>query len=294
MSVNIKKCFKSRWGSSGYIVEADFSQLEVIGAAIVSGDEMMKKDILDGIDSHSQSASWLNPDYTYEEILAGYKAEDPKFVKMRKNAKAPRFELQYGAGASSIAANNGLSKEVAQGFIDRYYNRYSRLKEFQQEVRREVEANLTPIEEYLNGEQLSVGTYVSKTGRRYKFKQQGAPKFMRDRGINLSISPTQIANYPMQGFATGDVVPEVLGRIHRALAFDAELWNHCLPINTIHDSIIFDVHSDVLHRAGRVIKETMQQAPRWMKERFDIDIDLPLGVDVEYGEDWSQLTRLDV
>ena len=93
MSSSIKKCFKSRWRDDGYIVEADFSQLEVIGAAIVSGDSMMKKDILDGIDSHAQSAYWLNPQYTYEEILEGYLAEDEYFTKLRKNAKAPRFEL---------------------------------------------------------------------------------------------------------------------------------------------------------------------------------------------------------
>ena len=75
------------------IIEADFSQLEVIGAAEVSNDPMMKKDILDGIDSHSQSASWLNPQHSYKEILEGYQADDPYFIKMRKNAKAPRFEL---------------------------------------------------------------------------------------------------------------------------------------------------------------------------------------------------------
>ena len=90
---SIKECFKSRWGNDGYIVEADFSQLEVIGAAIVSGDVMMKKDILDGVDSHSQSASWLHPQHSYEEILQGYEAEDPYFTKLRKNAKSPRFEL---------------------------------------------------------------------------------------------------------------------------------------------------------------------------------------------------------
>lgn len=89
-AVGIKKCFESRF-EGGYIVEADFSQLEVVGAAVVSGDPMMKKDLLDGIDSHSQSAAWLNPKHTYEEILDGYNAEDPYFTKLRKNAKAPRL-----------------------------------------------------------------------------------------------------------------------------------------------------------------------------------------------------------
>ena len=88
---SIKECFPSRWGEDGVIIEADFSQLEVVGCAIVSGDRAMKDDILDGIDFHSQSAAWLNPKYTYEEILKGYKNEDPYFTKLRKNAKAPRL-----------------------------------------------------------------------------------------------------------------------------------------------------------------------------------------------------------
>lgn len=91
-TANIKECFVSRWGDDGYIIEADFSQLEVIGAAFISGDENMYKDILDGVDSHSQSASWLNP-YSYDTIRNGYLAGDKFFEKMRKNAKAPRFEL---------------------------------------------------------------------------------------------------------------------------------------------------------------------------------------------------------
>jgi DNA polymerase I-like protein with 3'-5' exonuclease and polymerase domains len=91
-SVNIKTCFISRWGNDGYVVEADFSQLEVIGAAYISGDENMYEDILNGVDSHSQSASWLNP-YSYEDIREGYLNGDKFFDKMRKNAKGPRFEL---------------------------------------------------------------------------------------------------------------------------------------------------------------------------------------------------------
>lgn len=91
MTVSIKDCFESRWGEEGLLVEIDYSQLEVIGAAIVSGDPNMAKDILDGVDSHSQSAAWLHPEYSYEEIREGYLADDPKFAKIRKNAKAPRL-----------------------------------------------------------------------------------------------------------------------------------------------------------------------------------------------------------
>ena len=292
---HIKECFRSRFGSEGVIVEADFSQLEVIGAAIVSNDPMMKQDILDGIDSHCQSAAWLNPKYSYEEIRQGYLEEDAYFSKLRKNAKAPRFELQYGAGAKSIAANNGLTVEQAQGFIDRYYERYAILKKFQEHVMDCVKRSIKPSERRSpSGLPLGVGKWKSSTGRIYTFYEQEAPKFMQDKGTLTSISPTQIANYPMQGFSTGDIVPEVLGRLHRALSEDDELYDFFLPINTIHDSIIFDVHTSVLTRGSRIVKETMEKAPQWMWERFGIDIDLPLGVDLEYGVTWEHLTKLEI
>lgn len=292
---NIKECFESRWGDDGWIVEADFSQLEVIGAAIVSCDPMMKEDILNGIDSHCQSAAWLNPKYTYEEIREGYLAEDSLFTKLRKNAKAPRFELQYGAGAKSIAANNKLTVEQAQGFIDRYYERYAILKKFQEHVMTCVKRSIKPSEKRSpSGLPLGVGKWKSSTGRIYTFYEQEAPKFMRDKGTLTSISPTQIANYPMQGFSTGDIVPEVLGRLHRALAQENSLYDLFLPINTVHDSIIFDVHNSVLNQGASVVKEVMERAPQWMWERFGIDINLPLGVDLEYGRTWEQLTKLEI
>ena len=292
MTVNIKKCFVSRWGNDGYIVEADFSQLEVIGAAEISGDPMMRKDILDGIDSHSQSAAWLNPEYSYEDIRGGYLDGDVFFTKLRKNAKAPRFELQYGAGATSIAENNKISIEAAQGFIDRYYQRYSVLKDFQDRVMATVQKSRVPTGEHTpRGNPQGIGTYISQTGRIYAFLEQDAPSFLQRKGVLTSFSPTQCKNYPIQGFATGDIVPEVVGRLMRRLQVSYKLREKCLMINTVHDSIIFDVHKSELNLACRQIKTIMEDAPVWMKQRFGIEITLPMNVDVEYGTNWYELKQ---
>lgn len=287
---NIKNCFSSRWGEEGRIIEADFSQLEVIGAALISGDKMMKQDIIDGIDSHSQSASWLNP-YSYEDIRAGYLAGDKYFEKMRKNAKAPRFELQYGAGAKSIAENNNISEEKAAGFINKYYNRYHELAAFQQSVADAVESGVRPcgMHSQYTGVPLTQGEYVSVTGRRYVFISQDSPAWMRRKGQLTSFSPTQMKNYPMQGFATGDIVPEMLGYVHRQLQAYPILRSRCLPINTIHDAIIFDCHVDMLNTSCELIKLWMEDVPKRMKERFGLELDLPFHTDVEVGINWNEM-----
>lgn len=290
-SIGIKRCFTSRWGEDGYIVEADFSQLEVIGAAIISQDPNMKQDILDGVDSHSQSASWLNPAMSYEEIREGYLAGDKFYEKIRKNAKAPRFELQYGAGAKSIADNNDLKLAVAKGFIDRYYDRYDVLKAFQDMVIEQVKMGRVPTAVRTKlGTQVGKSEWKSITGRIYTFVEKDSPEWMRERfGTLTSFSPTEAKNYPMQGFATGDIVPEVLGRIHHMLGQQDRLWEMCLPINTIHDSIIFDMHKDILDHACISIQDVMQDAPAWMNERFGVTIDLPMNVDMEYGHSWDNV-----
>lgn len=293
--LNIKRCFRSRWGNDGYIVEMDFSQLEVIGAALISGDSNMKEDIRNGVDSHSQSASWLHPQYTYDEIVDGYKAGDSYFTKIRKDAKAPRFELQYGAQAPSIARNNNLTREAAQGFIDRYYTRYAELKAFQDQVMAEIEASRKPTTRYTKYGKNPVGRgeYVSITGRRYVFFEEDAPAFLQKRGIRTQFSSTQPKNYPMQGFATGDVVPEVLGRIHTFLgSHDSEVRKHVLPINTVHDSIVFDVHERYMWILP-ALQAVMQDAPKWMHDRYGLELDLPFKVDVEIGRDWHDLRNFD-
>jgi DNA polymerase I-like protein with 3'-5' exonuclease and polymerase domains len=48
----IKECFVSRWGKDGSILQGDYSQLEIVYQAWVSGDEAMMQDIREGIDFH--------------------------------------------------------------------------------------------------------------------------------------------------------------------------------------------------------------------------------------------------
>jgi len=95
----IKECFVSRWGEHGSIVEVDFSQLEVIGLAHLSGDEVLTQDILDGKDMHCVNAAFLyNEDY--DVIRKAYLDEDPLWVKRRGIAKGPGFLIQLMLAAS--------------------------------------------------------------------------------------------------------------------------------------------------------------------------------------------------
>lgn len=284
----IKKHFTSRW-EDGYIVEADFSQLEVIALAFLSQDPQLIADIKAGTDMHCMNASFLYS-ARYEDIKDAYDRGDKDWTYKRKVAKGPGFLIQYGGGAGTMAKNTGLTKKQCQQFIDNYYHRYPMVKAWQDDVMQQVRASRTwdGVSRTKGGLPQGTGEYVSITGRRYSFTE-----YDNDfRPGEVSFSPTQMKNYPVQGFATGDIVPLVLGELFSVLKNDSVLSDNFLMINTIHDSVLFDVSDiETLNCGVPIIKETMEKAPEYLKQYFDIDFDLELKVDVEVGPNWMEVAE---
>ena len=108
----------------------------------------------------------------------------------------------------------------------------------------------------------------------------------RFRG-ECSFSPTEMKNYPIQGFATGDIVPEVLGQLYRHLKQTGYDKNIKL-VNTVHDSIVLDVASEYVKPASIVLQNVMENAGMYMRKRFGIDIDLEFKADVSVGKNWLE------
>jgi len=294
---DIKLCFESRYGSDGVIMEADFGQLEVVALAFLSGDKQLREDILNKVDIHSVNAAKLFKRHL-PEFLSAKASGDPLTLNQRKLAKQLGFQLQYGAGAKSMADKNGISKAVAQRFIDNYYARYPGVKEWQDWVAKDVNTTRA-INNSLRTEKgfpVGEGTYISITNRRYYFREFDNPFYDKNATWKTSnnptnFSPTQLKNYPVQGFATGDIVPMMLGKVFRLLL---PYRKDIKMINTVHDSLVFDCRITSAHTFGRLIKEELERAPQYLKEEFGIDFDLPLEVEVKVGPSWGELKKLDL
>ena len=289
----IKKCFISRWLENGRLLETDFSQLEVIGVAHLSQDENLITDIIEGKDMHCMSASFLYS-VPYEEVYKAVKVDkDPVWIARRKQAKGPSFQLQYGAGAKSIAASNKLTEEQANTFIANYYDRYSTLRMWQEENIKAVKASRRPSGKHTSsGYPLGIGYLHIATGRAFAFTEQEAPQWLQKRGEHTSFQPTQIKNYPSQGFATGDIVPLCVGELYYALKADEQLRHKALLINTVHDSVLLDVHVDVLDKAVDTVERVFRSAPQLLKKHFDIDFHMPLNVSSSVGYNWGEMEEL--
>lgn len=272
----IKYAFVSRF-PGGYLLELDFSQLEIYVLAYLSNDKVLKADLVTGKDLHDISATML--------FGKGFTKDQ------RKIAKQLSFQLQYGAGAKSMAETNNIDIEVAKKFIEEYYKRYAGVKEYHANllvtVLKHREASKLRT---MKGLPAGMSKVRSLTGRVYTYVEDDAPDWA---AVDTSFSPTKCKNYPVQGLATGDIVPMVLGRIYRTLRSNAAYKHNIKSINTIHDSLMFDcrdrINAEMWAKRCMLI---MEDAPALFKETFGFEFDLPLKAGAELGKSWGEMKEL--
>ena len=233
----VKKVFVSRW-EGGQILEADFAQLEFRTAAFLSQDKTAMKEIEDGFDVHSYTASVISN--------AGEETS-------RQEAKAHTFAPLYGA--------TGFGRTPAQAT---YYKHFTdKYKE------------ITLWHSRLAKEAISTGKITTPSGREFAF-----PDVTRNAFGKVSHF-TQIKNYPVQSFATADIVPLIL------LEIDKQLTNleSCI-VNTVHDSIVIDVHPNEIDKVTQIIKNLNDVITDLVSKHFKIEFNVPLLLEAKIGDNW--------
>jgi DNA polymerase I-like protein with 3'-5' exonuclease and polymerase domains len=278
----IKKAFVSRWGKDGVVLEADYSQLEMVALAVLSHDEQMLSDIRDGVDMHNA---------LYQEMYG-----KPLSKEERKKFKRCSFALVYGASANGIATQSGLPVEEARRFIDTFYARYKGVERWHQETLASVRGarEASPLKDSATGIPIGTASWISPVSNRiYTFKEYVNPEDKRRWAGLTSFSPTEVKNYPVQGTATGDIVPMMVGRLYRVLRNNPRLANKALLVNTVHDSVELDVHKSVLNETIEVVRAVLESAPAEIKHTFDYNFPLPLKVGVSYGPNWFEQTEVE-
>ena len=119
------------------------------------------------------------------------------------------------------------------------------------------------------------------SGRQYAFPDV-------TRRSNGSVSHfTMIKNYPVQGFATGDIVPVVLLEFERLL----EPLHSCL-VNTVHDSMVIDVHPGEVEKVLTIVENINANLNCVIKDAYDIEMNVPLLLEAKMGKNW--LDTIDV
>ena len=269
----IKAIFTSRY-EDGYLIEFDFKQLEVAVLAHLTKCKQLIADIAGGADIHNE---------LYKEMNGRYPD-----AATRKWFKRLTFGLIYGAGAKTLAVQAGCSIDVAKKFVVTFYARYPEVRAWNELMADRSNAfgvhvttpeGLTSITRQWK--------YASETKRIYTFNEYKS-KYEGTR--DYTFSPTELKNYPVQGLATGDIVPLMLGIVFRELIDTPEVK----LINTIHDSILLDCSSKAVEDGViEKVKRFLDNTHKYYQMTFGIPLALKLSAGVSMGKNWFEMKELE-
>lgn len=96
---------------------------------------------------------------------------------------------------------------------------------------------------------------------------------------------TQIFNYPIQSFATADIIPLVLVMIWHRVAHLEEMLR---LVNTIHDSVVAELDPRVRAEYTRIVVECFtEDIYELLQSIYGIEFDVPLGVGLKFSSHWA-------
>jgi DNA polymerase I-like protein with 3'-5' exonuclease and polymerase domains len=121
------------------------------------------------------------------------------------------------------------------------------------------------------------------SGREYSF-----PYVKRMQGGYVQ-GTTQIVNYPVQGFATADLVPLSIIHLHREMQ---KVKCKSLLILTVHDSIEIDVYPGEEDMMVKMLQDSMFALPEMCREFYNIPFEYLIEVEIKMGENWLEMDEV--
>ena len=227
------------------LVALDYSQIELRILAHMADISELKQAFKDGLDIHALTASEM-----FNVPL------DEMTPDVRRQAKAINFGVIYGISGFGLARNLRIPRAEAQGFIDRYFERFPGIKDYMTETKAFAKEHL--YVETLFGRKINTPEIAAK-GPRAGFAQRAA------------------INAPIQGTAA-DVIRRAMIRMPDAIAdLPAKM------LLQVHDELLFEVDADAADALTAVAKEVMENAANPA-----VHLDVPLIVDAGRGANWAE------
>ncbi|OEZ62673.1 DNA polymerase I [Duganella sp. HH105] len=238
----IREAFIAPAGS--HIVSADYSQIELRIMAHISEDENMLRAFAEGVDIHRATAA---------EIFGVEK--DDVSSEQRRYAKVINFGLIYGMSAFGLAGNLGIERGAAQSYIDRYFARFSGVKQYMDDTRLQAKAR---------------GYVETVFGRRLWLPEINSPNGPRRQGAERAA-----INAPMQGTAA-DLIKLAMVAVQDWLEKDKLQTK---MIMQVHDELVLEVPDAEL----ALVKEML---PKLMAGVAELKV--PLTAEVGVGKNWDE------
>ncbi len=223
-------------------LDADYSQIELRVLADMSGDETLINAFKHNQDIHALTASQVF-NVPFEEVTS----------KQRSDAKAVNFGIVYGIGAFSLSQDLGITKKEADKYIEGYFAKYPRIKEYMTKTISDAKEN----------------GYVSTIfGRRRMM-----PELVSSNFVQRAFGERVAMNMPIQGSAA-DIIKIAMIRVSEKLK-EKNLKSRL--ILQVHDELLIETHKDEIEIVKNILKEEMENAAQ---------MQVPMDVDVNVGDNW--------
>jgi DNA polymerase-1 len=240
---DIRNAFIAEEGN--IFLSADYSQIELRILAHLSQDKDLGEAFLEGKDIHAFTAAQL---FNVDLNLVS--------EEMRRIAKTINFGIIYGMSSYGLATNLRISREEAAQYIDSYFQRYHRVKEYIDE-----QIIIARKKKY-------VTTMLNR--RRYLEGIDSSNRSIREFYERTAI------NTPIQGTAADLIKMAMVGISNRMERLNLSSG----LIIQIHDELIFEIPESELAERQAIIKEIMENC---------LPLDIPLKVNFKSGNHWGEL-----
>ncbi|WP_170550106.1 DNA polymerase I [Ruegeria atlantica] len=227
------------------LVSLDYSQIELRILAHIADISALKQAFSDGLDIHAMTASEMF-DVPLDEMTPD----------IRRQAKAINFGVIYGISGFGLARNLRIPRAEAQGFIDRYFERFPG-------IRRYMDDTVAFAKEH--------GYVQTLFGRKIHTPEINA------KGPHAGFSRRAAINAPIQGTAA-DVIRRAMVRMPDAI--------NGLPAKMllqVHDELLFEVAEDAVDQVIDVARDVMEGA-----SDPAVKLDVTLSVDAGQGANWAE------
>lgn len=242
MGRNIRKVFISNENSS--LVDADYSQVELRVLAHMSEDETMICAFKNNEDIHTKTASQVF-DVSMSEVTS----------KQRSEAKAVNFGIVYGKSDFGLSDDLNISIETAKNYIDAYFEKYNKIKDFMDDVIEFAQKN-NYVQTILNR-------------RRYIPEINNKNFMLRNAGKRAAM------NAPIQGSAA-DIIKIAMVNVYKRLK-DEKLESKL--ILQVHDELIVEAIDLEVEKVREIVIFEMENA---------VNLKVNLDVDLNIGKSWYE------
>lgn len=229
----------------GYkIVSADYSQIELRIMAHLSKDPGLLRAFEQNQDIHIATAAEVFS-VPLEKVTHA----------QRRSAKAINFGLIYGMSSFGLGRQLGIDRNLAQNYMDRYFERYTQIKHYMEATRQLAHQQ---------------GYVETLRKRKLYLPEINATNLQRQKAAERAA-----INAPLQGTAA-EIIKMAMINIDDWLQ---KSGSKAKMIMQVHDELVFEVPEEELEVVIPQIRHCMIHT---------IPLDVPVAVDIGIGNNWDE------